>query len=232
MAEEHTEIKTRISYLIHDIEPSLASFQSVLRLLKTNQYDPKNPLHQRLIASCDSAMAFSKDLLQNMLEYSRLHKIGISLIPDWIEWEKVLEEMLSLSLALSQEKEILIVWEVEEGGLKSFSDSRLMRRILNNLVINAIQNAPSHSTIGLRFSRKGDSVQVLIQDEGPGLPAEQMESIFQEHVQWKLRKTKQYKGVGLGLSFCKESCVLLGASLSVQNRKPHGLEFTLILPNQ
>ena len=224
-------IERQISYMIHDVEPALASFQSILRLLKRGRFDPDNTLHQDLVSSCDHALWFAKDVLQNILETSHLVNGDMKFHKDWVSWDEFGEKMMGLPRILAQEEEIVFEWKPLKQGLETYTDPKLVCRILNNLSLNAIKNVPPHSLIQITIEQDKNSTVIQVLDEGPGVPEEQLNKIFDDHVQLELSASKTYKGVGLGLSFCREASALLDAKISVQNRQPHGLCVRLEIPN-
>jgi len=231
MTTQTSDTEQTIMYMIHDVEPAIVSFQSLLKLLQRNKFSAYNPYHQRLVKSCDTALSYSRELLEGMLEYARLQERRISLNPTRIPWDTALEEILAIPFILAEDKDIRLNWTTIRAGLSTFTDLRLLKRIVNNLVINAIKNSDYESQIQVRVDQDGSFVVIRIEDEGPGLPEEHLDQMFHRHIQLQMRATGEYSGVGLGLSFCKEATALLRGTLTVQNRQLSGLCFTLTLPD-
>lgn len=110
-------------------------------------------------------------------------------------------------------------------------DYDLMRRVLANLVENAIRHAPEESAIGISVTTEGDHVRIEVSDQGPGVPAEQRERIFDPFVQLESGERVQTRlGRGLGLTFCRVAVEAHGGRISVEDAKP-GATFAIVLPN-
>ncbi|MBF0545301.1 MAG: HAMP domain-containing histidine kinase [Candidatus Riflebacteria bacterium] len=219
-----------VLYLIHDIEPALASFQSLLGILKKGRFDPNNALHNNLMKSCGTAMIFARGILQDMLEYARLKEGRLKTCAVSFSWDELLQEVIAIPAALAEERSIELIIQNEMTAGKEFLDKGLIQRIALNLVINSIKNSPHRSRVWLRLSPDNEGVVLSIEDEGVGASEEELGRIFEESFQARPREAGQYKGIGLGLSFCREACELIGATISVRRRTTKGLAFDVHIP--
>lgn len=225
------DLERRVAYLIHDTEPALVSCQSLLRLVERGQFDSNKETHRRLLQSSRNALLFAEKLLQQMLETTRLRQATTALHLEQIEAKSLLEGGVQAIVPLAQERAVKLELVCEKYFFFQ-SDFGLLVRIIQNLVLNALKNVPTGSTIHLKLSQADESLHLLVEDEGPGLPEEALQRIFDEHEQLNLRDKRRYAGVGLGLSFCMESTERLGGSIQVENRQPQGLRFLITLPLQ
>lgn len=110
-----------------------------------------------------------------------------------------------------------------------------LKRALNNLVTNAIKygggvritlNPPHHGTGG---DQGEDVITLLIEDDGPGLPAEDLERMFDPFVRAEQSRNRETGGTGLGLSISRNIIWGLGGDIRLTNRQPHGLRVTVTL---
>jgi K+-sensing histidine kinase KdpD len=231
--EQHVEtIERRVSYLIHDVEPALVSCKSLLRLIERGAYNPESATHQRLVRSSQNALLFAEKLLQQLLETTRLRQGRYQIQEEELDSLSVIEEGISTASILAREKSITIETSCPQGLFYFRSDGALLARMIQNLVINAVKNVPEDSTIFVSTAWASPHLLVRVQDQGPGLPNDVLEQIFEEHAQWNLRDRKSYSGVGLGLSYCLEGSRALGGSIHAENCSPHGLRFTIMIPVQ
>jgi K+-sensing histidine kinase KdpD len=127
-----------------------------------------------------------------------------------------------------------IALQVNKAGLtadKVPGDVDLLRRTLDNLVDNAIRSAPSGSTIAVEARTAGVNVEVRVRDEGPGVPAEHRENIFDKYVQLgREDPTHPRSNLGLGLTFCRLAVEAHNGRIWVEDNKPQGACFCLQLP--
>lgn len=108
------------------------------------------------------------------------------------------------------------------------SDPAYLRRILQNLVVNALRYTVSGRVlVGIR--RKGDRLSLEVCDTGPGIPAERRSDIFREFVRLD-NSVDAPQGMGLGLAIVERSCALLDHPLAVYSEPGRGTRFTVSVP--
>ena len=112
------------------------------------------------------------------------------------------------------------------------ADEKLVRRILENLLSNSMRFTPNGSAVELILEKVNSSVVYRVNDEGPGIPIEFREKIFNKFYQISSREVKKKTGVGLGLAFCRMAADAMNSKIWVEDRpdsKP-GSSFCLKLP--
>jgi two-component system sensor histidine kinase KdpD len=108
-------------------------------------------------------------------------------------------------------------------------DPVLFEQVLFNLLDNAAKYAPAGTAITLRGWREGASVRLQVADEGPGIPGQELERIFDKF--YRVRKTdSQRAGTGLGLAICRGFVEAMGGTIEVANQARGGAAFTITLP--
>ncbi len=111
-------------------------------------------------------------------------------------------------------------------------DPVLFEQVVVNLLDNAAKYTPAGTTITLRARAAGDSVELAIEDAGPGIPADIMPRIFEKFVRAE-GADRRRAGTGLGLAICHGFLTAMGAGIRVANRDDHtGAVFTLTLPTR
>jgi signal transduction histidine kinase len=98
-------------------------------------------------------------------------------------------------------EQVSLVSEITAGS--AYGDAHLLRRVLENLVENAIRHAPAGSEVRLEIHDRGTELEMRVSDSGPGVPADLRERIFERYVQIEREGLSARTGRGLGLSFCK-----------------------------
>ena len=177
-----------------------------------------------------------------------LHKSGLEL-------EQRIENLLSFS-AWQQTKGQLTVGEFEIGGvidtvvdnhrlevvtkklkvrtsLKKIillADREKVRMAVDNIVSNAVKYSPVGGRIGIRVSRRAEQVIVDIMDEGPGIPDDEREHIFEPFFQGRIPTGRHIRGTGIGLSVVHECVEAHGGKIGVRVRPTGGSHFRITLP--
>jgi protein-histidine pros-kinase len=114
----------------------------------------------------------------------------------------------------------------EAVAVRARAHPAAVRRIVGNLVGNALRHG-THARIGL--ARRGAQVEVTVDDDGPGIPADRLEQVFEPWV--RLAGAHERAGHGLGLAIARDLAERDGGRLSLANRPEGGLRATLRLPS-
>ena len=119
---------------------------------------------------------------------------------------------------------------VDAPPLQLAADAPKLERILDNLLVNAAKHTPAGTTIWVRLGDQGDGVLLAVEDEGPGVPAELREQIFQPFRQGRTI-ADHAPGSGIGLALVTQFAGLHGGRAWVQDRPGGGASFRVFLPD-
>jgi signal transduction histidine kinase len=100
-----------------------------------------------------------------------------------------------------------------------------LRQVLGNLLANAIQATGNEGHIRIRASRSGNADTIVVEDDGPGIPQELRQEIFEPLV------TTKPKGTGLGLAICRQIVERHGGSIELLSTDKPGATFQICLPS-
>ncbi len=168
----------------------------------------------------------------------------VNLINDLLDIEKIKSGMMQLeidSYALSRSFsncEILSAPLAEEGGVKLIfaptdlmveADEERLGRVLSNLVANAIKYSPKGKAVQVTGQKQKNSIMIRVQDQGPGIPAEMLDSVF-DRFQQVGGPAKTKGGSGLGLTICKAIVEMHGGKIWVESAQGQGSTFIFTLP--
>ena len=95
-------------------------------------------------------------------------------------------------------------------------DGALVRRVIENLVRNALRHTPAGSPIRISIASGEGRVRVAVHDQGRGVPPEASEKIFEKFGTVEARQASTYHSVGLGLAFCKLAIEAHGGTIGVE----------------
>lgn len=191
-------------------------------------HQPNLPLEaQELVRHLDTSLRSAEDLISDLLDLSRLESGRIT--PEWSDF--VLTELMEPlrvefgALALEQGVDL----RVHNSRLRVRSDIRLLRRILQNFLTNAFRYA-GNSRVVLGMRRLPDAVRLEVWDQGPGIPRDKLQMIFEEFQRLDNHRTQAEKGLGLGLAIADGLCRVLGHELSVRSWPGRGSVFSVTVP--
>jgi signal transduction histidine kinase len=124
--------------------------------------------------------------------------------------------------------------EVEDGGLTHPMDPVLMDRVLTNLLDNCLRFSPDGGTLRLGAERHGgEDLRLFVSDQGPGVPPEMREWMFDLYVQLESSAShaRNRHSRGLGLAFCKAAVASHGGRIWVEDNPGGGSRFLIQLPH-
>jgi len=138
-----------------------------------------------------------------------------------LDLHELLNETLSL---ITIPEKIDVIINVEKDFPKISGDPILMKRVLINLIKNAIEAIPEEGKIRIYATVKGDNAIIEVEDTGIGIPKERINEIFRPFF------TTKPKGLGLGLAVCKKLIEAQGGKISVKSKIGKGTKFFILIP--
>jgi PAS domain S-box-containing protein len=212
--------KTRfLAAASHDLRQPLQTLNLLNRAAKKQAAG--NDAMLSLLESQQVALDSMAALLASVLDISKLDSGGVTASPVACAIGDILERIRSDFGPQAAEKELELVVERSSEGV--LTDPELMRRLIGNLVSNAIRYT-QRGQVRVSAVRNGAHVVVEVADTGVGVPREQLERIFDEFYQVD-RGAQRPEGLGLGLSIVRRLQQLLGCGLQVESVVGKGTAF-------
>jgi two-component system sensor histidine kinase KdpD len=165
-------------------------------------------------------------LVNNLLDMARIQSGGFNLRKEW----QSLEEIVGASLHMLEPLLVLheIKVELPPEMVLINCDGSLLERVFTNLVENANKYAGADAIIGIRAHALPEWLEVEVWDNGPGIPEEQTQLIFDKFSRGN--KESAIPGVGLGLAICRAIIEVHGGRIWAENRTEGGASFHFMLP--
>jgi two-component system, sensor histidine kinase len=208
----------------HDLRQPMHALSLFVSALKARNRQPEVA---DLVGHIEDATASMEELFNALLDISRLDAGVIEARPVHFPLQHLLDELDSQFAPLAAEKGLR--FSVRPCSSHLCSDPLLLKRILINLISNAIRHSDDGGVlVGCRKS--GDSLKIGVWDTGRGIPADQLPSIFQEFVQLHNPERDRRKGLGLGLAIVNRLVLLLGHRLEMRSQLARGSCFSIEVP--
>lgn len=163
-------------------------------------------------------------LITELLNFAALEKISVEAALERGNINLLIENLLARLSRNDSTKSI--TFEATEQGNNVLCDSYLMERALQNLLVNALKFSKHH--IKVSFQESSSHYQIVVEDDGPGIPAEQKSLVFDSFVQ--LPNGKKEQGFGLGLAIVKRVMSLHRGKATLESSKIGGAKFNLEWP--
>ncbi|MFH0827932.1 MAG: ATP-binding protein, partial [Candidatus Omnitrophota bacterium] len=217
--------------IIHDLNNPLVGIMGNLQLL---QMEIGKALGDAQRNSLEAALLSSEDMkrmIENLLDINKMEESKIKLRREDFKLDEAAREVVEQMrpLALWENKSILLE---DSGQLPEISaDKELVKRVIANLINNALKHIPQKGAIRVKVVFKSDErvFYLRVEDNGEGIPKEYLEKVFDKFAQVEDKMAKA--GRGLGLTFCKLAVEAHGGKIWVESEPGKGSVFTFTLPN-
>ncbi len=219
LIELDTFKQSMTSMLVHDLKSPL---NTILNFPKSNYSN-----YTRAINMSGKAML---NLVENILDVQKFEEAAMELKKENFHLHSLISQCSAEIRMLLAEKNIKFHIDVNSDFI-CYGDEELIYRVIINLLTNAIKFSPVNSTIYLDCDelQEGESIKILIKDEGPGVRDEVKTKIFDKFAQSEIRKSGAARSTGLGLTFCKLAIEAHGGEIGVMDNIEGGAVFWFTL---
>ena len=207
----------------HELRTPLALMQAQVELFSAEHPDmgPEEAAFLELLQEQTEKMS---QMTKTLLEMSELRSVPCN---DRIELAPMVEEVLADLTPLAEARGIALE---RSGDARLTGSDTLMYRLMFNLVENAIRYSRPDTAVRVSACEEGGRVVLRIADGGPGIPEQFKESIFQPFFRVDSSRSREYGGVGLGLSLVWEIVALHGGTVEVEKSSGDGTVMRVELP--
>ncbi|MHB2019893.1 MAG: ATP-binding response regulator [Candidatus Xenobia bacterium] len=216
------------AFLVHDLKNQLTVIMGNAQFLITDASLPQGSLEivQDVVDSSESMHR----MVLNLLDISRSEDSALFAHWSEVDCAGLIEDLRSaVARRVTQNRHTMEVsLKLETNTIRA--DRELLRRLLENLIDNAIKYVPTGGTICLEAESISGQVELRVRDDGPGIPETYREKIFEKYGQIDPEGAARRVSRGLGLTFCRLVAEVHGGRIWVEENQPHGSVFCLRLP--
>jgi CheY-like chemotaxis protein/anti-sigma regulatory factor (Ser/Thr protein kinase) len=225
VAERANQGKTRfLAAASHDLMQPLNAARLFISALLQQEPDERTATSVRRI---DASLSSAEEVLVTLLDISKLDAGALPPNVSTFPVEEVLGELVAEFNVLARGGGIAL--RHVPCSLAVRSDRRFLRRIVQNLLSNALRYT-SKGKVLLGCRRVGDAVRIEVWDTGPGIPADRLDEIFEEFRRLQRKDRMGEKGLGLGLAIAQRMATALGHRLDVRSWPGRGSVFSIDVP--
>ena len=217
--------RTLAQTLVHDLKNPLSAILGNLDLLELRGAEELRYLVQR---SKQGAVRMLKMIL-NLLDVEGLEEGRLVPSLQRLDAVDLVGSTLAEAEAAAEQKGVRLA--LEPGGAVFIdADPVLLRRVVDNLLSNAVAHTPQDHAVTIAVGLREEGVEIRVEDEGPGIPEDHRERIFEKYAQAEMRKTGITANRGLGLTFCRLAIEAHGGTIWVEEAEGGGACFRTVLP--
>ncbi len=217
-------------FIVHDLRSPLIALQMALDDLREIGPALKAEDRQHLLDIAAASTWRMMHMVNSLLDLGRLERGRMPVRPAEAQVAELVEASVGQIALWAAKYGVEIKRELAIEPATISVDADLTTRVLVNLLSNALIHSPTGSSIVLRFQRTTpDTVAFSVADEGPGVPEEWLDRIFDKFVQAEARERGASLGTGLGLAFCRLAVEAQGGRIRMENRPTKGVVVTFTL---
>ncbi|HET6498570.1 MAG TPA: ATP-binding protein, partial [Coriobacteriia bacterium] len=226
---ELTAEERRTSRFVSDVSHELRTPLTAIRGAAETLLDGEVPAHDaaRFLTTIISESDRLTRLANDLLALQRIEGATGELPLRRVDLEVIAERAVSALRPLLDEREVTLV--ISGTAPRVLGDPDRLQQVIANLVDNATRMA-ERSTVHIQLSREGGTAVLSVLDEGPGIPGEDLEQLFDRFYRTQASRDRLTGGSGLGLAIVKAIATAHAGSIEAANRPRGGARFTLRLP--
>ncbi|MGB3494531.1 MAG: PAS domain S-box protein [Elainellaceae cyanobacterium] len=217
-----------VSVVSHELRTPLTSIYGALAILASEKLGPlPSHAHEFLEMSLNNTQRLTR-LINDVLSLERIESGRVILCRQNCHLSDVIVQAIQAVQPMADAQNIQLI--VEPTQLTVWVDSDHIIQVVSNLLSNAIKFSPPQTTVWLSAAKQDHDIWVRIKDQGRGIPADKLDSIFERFQQVDASDSRQLGGTGLGLAICKNIVQRHGGKIWAESSPGVGSTFFFTLP--
>lgn len=228
-AERANRTKTDfVSRISHELRTPLNAILGFAQLLELEQDPPLTTVQSEKVTEIIHAGEHLTELINDVLELSRIEAGKLELDLETVELGPVLKECLSYLHPSASRKRVKLEPFTPDPGMKVLADRVRIKQVLLNLLSNAVKYNRENGSIAVNCVLDERFCHMRIADTGLGIPADDLERLFEPYTQF--HKKNGIEGSGMGLSITRQLLEMMGGGISAESVEGAGTTFHLRIP--
>jgi signal transduction histidine kinase len=214
----------------HDLRNPLNVIAAYSDFLLETASPVLSPQQLGFVAAIQSSSEFMLSLVNNLLDISKIEAGKLELDVTDADLAAIIEHNVSLNRALAKRRGIELLLHLEKDIPRLSLDVPKIEQVLNNLISNAIKFSPTGGHVRINVERRDEEVLISVEDEGPGVPAAELDRLFQPFEKSSVKSAGGEGHTGLGLVIVKKIVQRHGGRIWVESEAGKGAKFYVSLP--
>jgi signal transduction histidine kinase len=222
LAEAETQERNFLMSVSHELRTPLTAIRGHVSALREGVVEePELAAHSLEVVEAEARRL--ERLVGDILDLAKLDAHRFTVMREEVDMEQLVGQAYETFAEQARERSIDYRVDVRSSRPVIVSDGDRVLQIVDNLLSNAFRATPNGGRIQLELAQENGTVQVAVEDNGPGIPDEQRERLFRPFVSGR-------GSTGLGLAIAKELSNALGGRIELESEVGRGSRFELVLP--
>ena len=219
-----------LAVMSHELRTPLNSIGGYVDLLEMELRGPLTESQKSDLRRIKRGQQHLLRIINDILNFTRLEATEVKYEIIDVPVRALLADLDAVVSSLATAKSLEYDCEVPPGGVFARTDPDKLRQVMINLLSNAVKFTPAGGRIGVSCATQEKTVSISVEDNGPGIPADKLEAVFEPFVQLDRGLTRTTEGTGLGLAISRGLARGMGAEITLRSEVGKGSVFTLVLP--
>jgi PAS domain S-box-containing protein len=232
-AESANAAKSRfLAVLSHELRSPLNAVIGFSDIIASESFGPiEVPKYVEYAGEIRDSSRHLLAIIDDMLDIARIESGAVEINEEEFDADKLFEGVRRLMAPLAEKRDIRLSYAKPDVEIQFHADPRLVRQILINLVTNAVKFTPDGGEVTLGTDiRPGGAAALWVRDTGIGIPPEHRARVFEPFTQIDSSLSRNFDGVGLGLSIARHLARAHGGELEIDGAPRRGTTVRLTLP--
>jgi len=226
--------KIQASYLTHELRAPVTAIRLGLEVLQEQVLRKLEADEKQMLSLAIKNTARLEGLINDIMDYSKIVAGKMAVNRELCEARTLVSDAVDAMQAMALAKGVKLIKDIEEGLPRVSAETRRVVQVLTNLISNAIKFSPAQGAVTVsvksgRYEHAGTLV-FRVKDMGCGIPAQDLEKVFDMFVQSASSSKKQTTGTGLGLTLARSMVELHGGRIWAESWKGAGASFYFTIP--
>jgi len=227
---ETDRLKTEfIEAASHELRGPVTAVNTAIQVMDNNLAGELSAQGRELVSIARTGSRRLVDLVNNLLDLTRIEAGGIAIEREEVNVGEIVNDTVKIFTPLAGEKGLRIDVDIKGADLEARLDAEALKRVLENLVSNAIKYTDEGS-ISVGVDATGEALEFTVRDTGRGIPARFQEDVFKKFSRLHLSTDSDERGAGLGLAISKGLVESHGGRIWVESLQGRGSAFHVELP--
>ena len=218
-----------LRHLSHELKTPLTALREGAELLHDEVGGPLSAPQRRVVTIMRDNSVKLQRLIEELLDYQRALHAAAALHLKRVSLKSLIQEAMRPHELAAQAKGLQIAVEAQAGSVDA--DPEKLRSVFDNLIGNAVKFTPAGGRVSVQASSSGEQALIDVIDSGPGVPAEERESIFDSFIRGSAKASTRVEGSGLVLAIAREFVEEHGGRISVMAGE-RGAHIRVALPRR
>lgn len=233
LRRRNEEVQSFYHTLSHELKTPLTSAREFISIVLEGLAGPLSPKQLEYLRIAKESCNQLRVLLNDLLDTTRLETGKLRIEPKATSLEALIHDVISMLSPAVTSKRIYLSTRIQPSLPAVEIDESRIRQVLINLLINALKYTPAAGKIALEVAESSehpDCLRISVSDTGRGIPADQIDRVFDRLYQVKMDGLPLEPGMGLGLYISKQLVELHGGRIWVESEWGKGSTFTFEIP--